>query len=326
MGVGGVGGYFGGILAHSGVPVTFVARGAALEALRARGLRVDSIGGDFVISDCRATDDPHSVDEVDIVILGVKAWQVEEAAAAAEPMLGSEGAVLPLQNGVEAPGQVAATVGEAHTLSGLCRIISYVAEPGHIRHVGGAPFIAFNELGGARSGRVDALEKAFEGAGVEVAVPKDPEAALWNKFLVITSFAGVGAVTRSSIDVILDLPETRGLLEDSMSEIAELARARGVELEPDAVASGMSLLEKFEPGSTSSMQRDIQAGTPSELEHLTGAVVRLAREARVEAPVNEFLYAALLPLERAARTLCRPECRSELHRGRNPYLMQHRAT
>jgi 2-dehydropantoate 2-reductase len=124
---------------------------------------------------------------------------------------------------------------------------------------------------------------------------------LWNKFLVITSFAGVGAATRSSIDVILDLPETRGLLEDSMSEIAELARARGVELEPDAVASGMTLLEKFEPGSTSSMQRDIEAGTPSELEHLTGAVVRLAREAGVEAPVNEFLYAALLPLERAAR-------------------------
>ncbi|HZJ51264.1 MAG TPA: 2-dehydropantoate 2-reductase [Actinomycetota bacterium] len=302
IGAGGVGGYFGGVLAHSGEDVVFVARGATLETLQQRGLRVDSIGGDFVILDCRATDDPHSVSEVDIVILGVKAWQVEEAAAAAEPMLGSEGAVLPLQNGVEAPGQVAATVGEAHTLSGLCRIISLVSEPGHIRHVGGAPFIAFNELDGKRSGRVDELAKAFEGAGVvDVAVPQDPEAALWNKFLVITSFAGVGGVTRSSIDVILELEETRRLLEASMSEIAELARARSVELEPEVVASGMALLEKFEPGSTSSMQRDIEAGRPSELEHLTGAVVRLAREAGVEAPVNEFLYAALLPFERAAR-------------------------
>lgn len=302
IGAGGVGGYFGGVLARSGEDVVFVARGATLEALQERGLSVDSIGGDFVISDCRATDDPHSVGEVDIVILGVRAWQVEEAAAAAEPMLGSEGAVLPLQNGVEAPGQVAATVGEAHTLSGLCRIISFVSEPSHIRHVGGAPFIAFNELDGKRSGRVDELAKAFEGAGVvEVAVPQDPEAALWNKFLVITSFAGVGGVTRSSIDVILELEETRRLLEASMSEIAELARARSVELEPEVVASGMALLEKFEPGSTSSMQRDIEAARPSELEHLTGAVVRLAREAGVEAPVNEFLYAALLPFERAAR-------------------------
>jgi len=302
IGVGGVGGFFAGALARTGEDVVFVVRGATLEALRERGLRVDSIGGDFVIPDCRATDDPHSVGEVDVVILGVKAWQVEEAAAAAKHMLGSEGAVLPLQNGVEAPGQVAATVGEAHTLSGLCRIISFVSEPGHIRHVGGAPFIAFNELDGKRSGRVDELAKAFEGTGVvEVAVPQDPEAALWNKFLVITSFAGVGGVTRSSIDVILELEETRRLLEASMSEIADLARARGVELEPEVVASGVALLEKFEPGSTSSMQRDIEAGRPSELEHLTGAVVRLAREAEVEVPVNEFLYAALLPLERAAR-------------------------
>jgi 2-dehydropantoate 2-reductase len=301
VGVGGVGGFFGGVLARSGEDVVFVARGATLEALQERGLRVDSIGGDFVISDCRATDDTHSVGEVDLVILGVKAWQVEEAAAAAAPMLGSQGAVLPLQNGVEAPGQVAATVGDAHTLSGLCRLISFVSAPGHIRHVGGAPFIAFNELDGAHSRRVDELAKAFERAGVEVVVPKDPEWALWSKFLVITSFAGVGGVTRSSIDVILDLPETRGLLEASMSEIAGLARARGVELEQDAVANGMALLGKFEPGGTSSMQRDIDAGRPSELEHLTGAVVRLAREAGVEVPVNEFLYAALLPLERAAR-------------------------
>ena len=297
-----MGGYFGGVLARAGEDVTFVARSATLEALQERGLRVDSIGGDFVISNCRATDDPYSVGEVDIVILGVKAWQVEEATAASEPMLGAEGAVLPLQNGVEAPGQVAATVGEAHTLSGLCRLISFVSEPGHIRHVGGAPFIAFNELDGKRSARVDELAKAFESAGVdEVAVPQDPEAALWNKFLVITSFAGVGGVTRSSIDVILELEQTRRLLEASMSEIAELAQARGVALEDDVVAAGVALLEKFEPGSTSSMQRDIEAGRPSELEHLTGAVVRLAREAGVRIPVNEFLFAALLPLERAAR-------------------------
>ncbi|CAN5446681.1 2-dehydropantoate 2-reductase [soil metagenome] len=302
VGVGGVGGYFGGVLARAGEDVIFVARSATLEALQERGLRVDSIGGDFVIADCHATDDPHSVGEVDIVILGVKAWQVEEAAAASEPMLGAEGAVLPLQNGVEAPGRVAATVGKAHTLSGLCRIISFVSEPGHIRHIGGAPFIAFNELDGQHSARVDELAKAFEGAGVdEVAVPQDPEAALWNKFLVITPFAGVGGVTRSSIDVILELEQTRRLLEASMSEIAELAQARGVALEEEVVVAGLALLEKFEPGSTSSMQRDIEAGRPSELEHLTGAVVRLAREAGAEAPVNEFLYAALLPLEQAAR-------------------------
>ncbi|MDQ3662919.1 MAG: 2-dehydropantoate 2-reductase [Actinomycetota bacterium] len=301
IGAGGVGGYFGGVLARSGEEVTFVARSATLEALRERGLRVDSISGDFEISDCRVTDDPHSVGEVDVVVLGVKAWQVEEAAAAALPMLGSEGAVLPLQNGVEAPEQVAAAVGRAHALSGLCRIISFVSEPGHVRHVGGAPFIAFNELDGNRTGRVDELAQAFERAGVEVAVPQDPEAALWNKFLVITSFAGVGGVTRSSLDVILGLDETRRLLEASMSEIAELARARGVALEEDVVATGVGVLEEFEPGSTSSMQRDIEAGRPSELEHLTGAVVRLAREAGMEVPVNEFLYAALLPLERAAR-------------------------
>ena len=302
MGVGGVGGYFGGVLARSGTEVVFVARGATFYALRERGLRVDSIGGDFVVPDCEVTDDPASVGEVDIVILGVKTWQVAEAAASAKPMLGDSGAVLPLQNGVEAPGRVAVTVGESHTLSGLCRLISFVSEPGHIRHVGGEPFIAFNELDGARSERVERLAEAFESAGVGTAVPPDPEAALWNKFLVITAFAGVGGVTRSALGVIRELPESRRLLEMSMREIEAVARARGVALPEDAVASSMALLEKFEPGSTSSMQRDLEVGKPSELEDLTGAVVRLGREAGVEVPVNEFIYAALLPSERAARS------------------------
>jgi 2-dehydropantoate 2-reductase len=301
VGVGGVGGYFGGVLARSGTEVVFVARGATLSALRERGVRVDSIGGDFEVTDCQVTDDPASVGKADIVILGVKAWQVEEAAAAARPMLGDSGAVLPLQNGVEAPGRVAAAVGEAHTLSGLCRIISFVSEPGHIRHVGGEPFIAFNELDGTRSERVERLAQAFEKAGVDTAVPSDPEAALWNKFLVITAFAGVGGVTRSPLGMILEGPETRRLLESSMKEIEAVARARGVALPEDAVASNLALLEKFEPGSTSSMQRDLEAGKLSELEDLTGAVVRLGREARVEVPVNEFIYAALLPSEKAAR-------------------------
>jgi 2-dehydropantoate 2-reductase len=103
FGTGGVGGYFGGRLAQAGEDVVFIARGDHLQAMSRHGLRVDSINGDFVLESVQATDDPAQVGIVDVVLLGVKAWQVPDAAEAIRPMVGSETVVLPLQNGVEAP-------------------------------------------------------------------------------------------------------------------------------------------------------------------------------------------------------------------------------
>jgi len=301
FGSGGVGGYFGGRLALAGNDVTFIARGGHLRALRSTGLRVDSIKGDFTVSPVRATDDPAQVNNVDVVILGVKAWQIGEAANAMLPMLGPATFVLPLQNGVEAFEQLAAVLGRDRVLGGLCKIVSYVVEPGHIRHAGFEPFVAFGEWGNHLSDRVAALRETFTQAGVEAKVPADIQAAVWNKFLFIAGYSGVGAVTQSPAGVLRKLPQTRVLMEQAMREILLVAKAHNVRLSDDAVDQALTSLDGLPENAMSSMQRDIMAHLPSELESQNGAVVRLGREAGIETPVNSFIYASLLPLEMRAR-------------------------
>ena len=302
FGTGGVGGYFGGRLAQAGVSVAFVARGPHLAAIRREGLQVESVAGDFVVRPAEATDDPGTLGVVDVVLLGVKAWQVTEAAGSIRPLLGPATAVLPLQNGVEAADELAAIVGRGHVLGGLCRIMAEVAGPGRIRHGGVAPRIEFAELDGRPSERVAALRAAFERAeGVGVNVPEDIQAALWGKFLFIAPISGVGAVTRAPAGVVRSIPETRRVLEAAMGEIHALARARRVALPDDAVARTMAYIDGLPADVTASMQRDILEGRPSELDYQNGTVVRLGRQAGVPVPVNECLYGSLLPAELKAR-------------------------
>jgi len=303
FGAGGVGGYFGGRLARAGESVVFIARGAHLLALRERGLRVDSVAGDFTFSPVEATDDPASAGAVDAALVCVKAWQVPEAARALLPMLRDDSFVVPLENGVEAAGQLAAVVGPARVVGGLCRIVSFVAGPGHIRHTGAVPRVEFGERDGRASARVTALRAAFERcAGVSVGTPPDIEVALWEKFLFIAPFSAVAAVSRVPAGVVRTVPETRGLLEAATREVLALARARGVALGEDAVARTLAYVDGLPEDATASMQRDILEGRPSELEAQTGTIVRLGREAGVPVPANAFLYASLLPSEIKARS------------------------
>jgi 2-dehydropantoate 2-reductase len=302
MGAGAVGGYFGGRLAQAGEEVVFIARGATVAALRRDGLRVESIKGDFTIQPAEATDDPATVGPVDAVLVAVKAWQVSEAAAQLPPLIGPDTFVVPLQNGVEAPSQIAAVVGRQHVLGGLCQIICQIVAPGHIRHSGAEPAIAFGELDSPPSERVERLRLAFARAtGLTVTTPADIQAAMWQKFLLIASFSGVGAITRAPMGVLRELPECRQLLDEALREGLAVAQARGIHLDDGALAQVWRFYEALPPGATASMQRDIMAGRPSELESQNGAVVRLGAEAGVPTPVHSFLYRALLPQEREAR-------------------------
>jgi 2-dehydropantoate 2-reductase len=301
LGAGAVGGYFGGRLAQAGEEVVFIARGEHLQALRHRGLRVDSIEGDFVIQPLQATDEPTQVGVVDVVLVGVKAWQVTEAARAMHPLIGPETFVVPLQNGVEAPDQLAAVLGADHVLGGLCKIISSLVEPGHICHTGIEPYVAFGELDNRPSERAERLRRAFERAGVTAEIPPDIHVAMWEKFLFIASFSGVGAVTRAPVGVLRTLPETRQMLEQAMHEVLAVARAREIALPEEAISRTMALIDGLPPGGSASMQRDIVAGRPSELEAQNGAVVRLGREVGVATPLHTFITHSLLPLERRAR-------------------------
>jgi 2-dehydropantoate 2-reductase len=304
FGTGAVGGYFGGRLAEAGEDVRFIARGGHLAAIRERGLRVSSVDGDFVIHPARVADDPAAIGPVDVVLVGVKAWQVPEAALALHPLLGERTFVVPLQNGIEAPDQLASVLGAERVLGGLCRILVFLDGPGHIRHTGVTPYIAFGELDGAKSDRVERLRAALAATrGITVDVPPDIGIAMWSKFLFITALGGIGALTRSPIGVLRSEPKSRELLRQALEEIQAVAVRNQVALPAETAAKTLAYIDTLPPEGTASMQRDIMEGRPSELEAQVGAVVRLGERLGLPVPVHRRIYDTLLPLERKARAV-----------------------
>ena len=301
FGTGGVGGYFGGRLAQAGEGVTFIARGEHLRAIQTKGLQVESPSGDFVIDPARATDDVNEVGEVDLVIVGVKAWQVPDTARAMKSIVGPHTTVLPLQNGVDAVPQLTRELGQDPVIGGLCKIVSFVIGPGHIRHAGFAPSVVIGELDNQRTDRIDEIQKTFKDAGLDTTIASDIQVALWMKFLFIASFSGVGAIASAPAGTLRTDPELRAQMLRAMEEIYSLAHARGITLPPDSIETVMTGINALPEDATSSMQRDIASGKPSELESQNGAVVRMARESGVKVPTHELIYAKLKPLEALAR-------------------------
>ncbi len=301
FGAGAVGGYFGGRLAQAGQNVTFIARGAHLDAIQRHGLQVVSVKGDFVVNPSTATDDASSVGVVDVVLVAVKAGTVSAVAPSLKPMLGTHTVVVPLQNGVEAPSHLMAALGSEPVIGGLCRIAASVTSPGRITHTGIEPTVIVGELDGSTSDRVGLVRDLLTEAGVAVEVADDIQAALWEKFLLIAPWGGLGGLTRVTLDVLCGTPETRRLLTQAMREVAAVATSHGVTLAPDIVERTMRFLAQVPAGGTASMQRDIMERRPSELEAQIGAIVRLGREKRVDTSINTFVYECLLAGERIAR-------------------------
>ncbi len=300
-GTGGAGGYFGSKLALAGHEVTFIARGAHLKAIQAKGLILEAPEGELVARPARASDDVAALSDAEAVILGVKAWQVRGAAEALRPVLAPGAFVVPLQNGVEAAAELAEVLGSGPVLGGLCATFSWVSAPGHIRSIGGINTMRFGELDNRQSERVERLRQAFVAAGVKVELPADINKALWEKFLIVTAFGGVGAVSRAPIGILRTLAPTLQLLQRCIAEAAAVGRTRGVALNETAETDTLKFINTIAPGGTTSLQRDIADGKPSELDYWNGAVVRLGREAGVATPTHSFIYDVLQPQERRAR-------------------------
>jgi 2-dehydropantoate 2-reductase len=303
VGVGGVGGYFGGRLAQTDHDVFFIARGAHLEAIRKNGLKVESDSGNFVARPALATDDPAEIGEVDAIVVATKAWQVSDVAESMRSMVGANTVIIPLLNGVEAPSQLAQALGAEHVLGGFCRVLSHISAPGCVYQSGIRAFVAFGEMDNRKSERVNRLREIFAEAEITVEDAPDIQVAMWRKFLFIASFSGVGAVTRSPAGVIRTLPETRSLLIEAMREIHAVANGRNIALPESAIDEGMTIIDQLPHEALASMQRDILDGRPSELEAQNGAVVRLGAEVGIPTPIHDFIYRSLLPAEQSARGL-----------------------
>ncbi len=301
MGSGAVGGYFGGLLAKAGEEVTFIARGEHLRAMRARGLRVESVHGDFTVAPAQATDDPAAVGPVDYVIFATKTYQLDAAAQAMLPLIGPHTTVLPLHNGVDAAERTAAVVGAGHVLGGVCYVGSELAAPGFIRQVSQFRRVVAGELNGPVTPRVERIVAALRAAGAVAEAADDIQKMRWTKFAFIAAFSAVGAASRVPAGEIVACPETRSLTQQAVAEVGAVARAKGVALDADVTAKTMSFIDNLNPIQLASMQRDMLEGRPSELESIVGIMARFGAELGVPVPVFDFCYAVLLPQERRAR-------------------------
>jgi len=303
MGTGGVGGYFGGLLAHSGQDVTFIARGDHLRAIQQHGLRVESPHGDFTVAPAEATDDPTTVGSVNLVLMCVKGWDTAGAAQLIKPLVGPDTAVISLQNGVLNEDILIDALGAEPVLGGTCYISSEIAAPGLIRHKSQMRRVIFGELDGRITPRAERILAAFQRSGATVELTTNIRKAQWTKFLFICAASGMSAVTRSPIGPMLECPETRELYIKAMREIEAVGRALGVNLDDDVVERTLAFSDGLEPELKPSMLVDLERGKRLELDAQNGAVVRLGRRVGVPTPVNEFITRVLTLADRKARDL-----------------------
>lgn len=300
-GAGGLGAYYGARLHAAGHEVGFIARGAHLAAIRENGLQVFSPLGDVHVAQPLASDAPSSIGAVDLVIVAVKTWQIPDVARAMAPLLHEHTMVVPFLNGVEAPDGLAEVIGAGRVLGGLSKIFALIEAPGVIRHFSEAAYVEIGELNGGVSARVGALRDLFREAGVESGVSEDIRSALWHKLLMVSSWAGLGALARSPMGVMRAQPETRALIGRAMDEGIAVGRVRGHRLADDVKAQLWGFYDALPEQATASMQRDIMQGRPSELDAWNGAIVRFGAELGIDTPVHTFTYHTLLLMERRAR-------------------------
>ncbi|MBZ9630000.1 2-dehydropantoate 2-reductase [Salegentibacter sp. LM13S] len=301
FGIGGVGGYFGGKLAQAGFDVTMIARGKHLEAIKKNGLEVESINGNFKVKPNLVTDNLAEVPTPELVILGVKSWQIQEVAKQLKPIISAETMVVPLQNGANNVEKLQEILPKKNILAGLCHIVSFVEKPGKVKHVSFEPRITFGEIDNSKSERIQQLKSVFDKAEITNFNPENIQLDIWKKFLFIATISGLGGLTRVSIDKIRESEYLYDLLQKTAREIMLVARAKGIPLAEEHLEKVFELIQNQPQGTTASTQRDIMAGRPSELENFNGFIVKEAEKLKISTPVNKMIYECLLPMEMEAR-------------------------
>lgn len=294
MGSGGVGGFYGGRLAHIGCDVSFVARGAHLAAMREHGLVIENEPqGNIHVPKVNVTDDPASIGPVDLVIIAVKLWDTEAAAQAVKPIVGPATAVLSLQNGVIKDDILRREFGDAAVLGGVGYVATHIARPGVIHQTGTMQRLIFGEYDGHRSPRAEALLGALLRAGIKAELSSDIRRTLWEKYAFLVGLSGTTATMRVPIGPIRSNPQTRAFLFDLLKEVVAVGRALGVALPENYADDRLAFADGVPADMTSSMHHDLERGNPLEVEWLSGGVVQLGKKAGVPTPANRAAWDVL---------------------------------
>lgn len=294
MGSGGVGGFFGAKLAKAGADVTFVARGAHLEAIRSHGLRIESEYEPIDLPKVKATGDPSSIGKLDLVLFAVKLWDTRSAAESLLPSIGPDTAVISFQNGVQKDDMLRPIVGDAALMGGVGYVATAISRPGVIAQTGPMQRLLFGEYDGRRSKRVEEFHRACLAGGINAEISADIRLEIWQKFVFLVALSGTTASMRKAIGPIRENPLTRRFFLDLMKEVVAVGRAHGVALAEDYAEQRMSFADGLPHDMIASMYHDLQAGKPLELPWLSGGVVDLGEAVGVPTPANRAVRDILL--------------------------------
>ncbi len=294
MAAGAVGGYFGARMAAAGHEVHFIARGSNLAAIKASGLKIESVHGDLHLPKPHVTDDPKQVGPVDIVLFAVKLWDTETAAEQARPLIGPNTRFITFQNGVDSVERITPILGRQHTVGGVAAIASVLAAPGVIKHTSAFATIRF----GHADKHADPVLQAFADAGkvakLDIGISEDIEVDRWQKFIFLTAMSGATSALRSPIGPIVADSELRAFFRQLMEEALAVGRAKGVELDQAVIDSRMDfVLNKVERGMKASMAHDLERGNRIELDWLSGKVREFGRELGIPTPASDTVWTVL---------------------------------
>lgn len=303
VGAGGVGGYFGGVLAQAGHDVTLLARGDHLAAIKAHGLKIETLGGDVLNPTVAAIDMNDNIDPCDLVLVAVKGWQLGDVMPQIQKLSDENSVVMPLLNGIDATEILRDGLTDRQVVSGLCGIIAAIKEPGVISHIAVDPFVTFGmEAESDTSPEIlDNIKAAFDKTGVKTEISADIQVSLWQKFLFICPLSAVTSIARANIGTVRSVSETCALLYQCIDEVIDVGQASGVDLTNEHREGVLKMIAYAPEEGTTSMQRDIASARPSELETQLGVVIRRGKAQGISTPILSFAYGALLPQELAAR-------------------------
>jgi 2-dehydropantoate 2-reductase len=294
MAAGAVGAYYGARMAAAGHDVFFIARGANLEALKTKGLKIESVHGDLHLPKVNVTDDPAQVGPVDIVLFAVKLWDTESAAEKARPLIGPNTRLITFQNGIDSVERISGVLGADKVVGGIAYIASNLVAPGHIKQTSQFHQILF----GHADNRTDATLKAFVAAGkaakLDIVLTPQIETELWKKFIFLTAMTGGTAALRAPIGPILADADTKAFFRQLMQEALTVGQAKGIKLDPAYIDERMNFVEtKTVPTMKGSMANDLDRGGRLELDWLSGKVRQLGRVLNIATPASDAVYTVL---------------------------------
>jgi 2-dehydropantoate 2-reductase len=293
MAAGAVGGYFGGRLATAGHDVSFIARGAHLDAIRTNGLTIESTLGNLHLKSVTATSHPKEVGPVDIVLFAVKLWDTETAATATRPLVGPRTRVITLQNGVDSVERLAPILGEDQVIGGTTYMATVISAPGVIKHTSPFARMKCGRVDGRADAQLAAFAEATKGAGIDIDLSDSINVERWKKFVFLVGFSGATGAMRMPLGPILADSDTRAFFFNLMQEVVAVGRAQGVALPPDFADAQLTFADTTPPGFKASLLHDLERGNRIELDWLAGKVVELGRALGVPTPANAAVYAVL---------------------------------